>query len=81
MARKAVTPKNAALAALTGGGGGGGGMPMPPIPGTRKPTRGALGGAAPVGARTRMPPSLAAAGSRGGKKAAKPTAKRKATKK
>lgn len=45
------------------------------LPTTRKPTRGALGGAAPRGARTRMPPQLAAA-SRGGAKA-KPTAKKR----
>jgi hypothetical protein len=80
MAKKA---KNAGLAALMagGGGGGGGGMGMPAIPGMRKPTRGALGGAAPVGARTRMPPTIAAAGGRGGKRTAKPTTKRKVSKK
>jgi hypothetical protein len=50
----------------------GGALNLPP--GMRKPTRGALGGSAPRGARTRMPPALAAA-QRGGKK----TPKRKVT--
>lgn len=36
------------------------------IPNVRRPTRGAMGGAAPLGARTRMPPSLAVSGGRGG---------------
>lgn len=50
----------------------GGALNLPP--GMRKPTRGALGGNTPRGARTRMPPAIAAAGQRGGKKA---TPKRK----
>jgi hypothetical protein len=45
------------------------------IPATRKPTRGALGGTTPRGARMKLPPTVAPAG-RGGKKRAAP--KRKA---
>jgi hypothetical protein len=49
------------------------------IPASRKPTRGALGGAAPRGARMRLPPTVAPA-ARGGKKRTAATPKRKATK-
>jgi len=52
-------------------------LPPPPV---RKPSRGALGGAAPRGARTRLPPELAPA-QRGGTKAKKTTARRKGSKK
>jgi hypothetical protein len=54
-----------------------GALQLPPA--TRKPTRGALGGSAPRGARSKLPPQLAAA-QRGGTKAKKSTPKkRKAT--
>jgi hypothetical protein len=49
------------------------GAAPPPV---RKPSRGAMGGAVPRGARTRMPPTMAPAG-RGGKRA---TPKRKVKK-
>ena len=52
-----------------------GALQLPPP--TRKPSRGALGGAAPRAGRTRLPPELAPA-QRGGKKT---TPKRKASKK
>jgi hypothetical protein len=65
------------LGKMPGGAAGG----LGGIPGTRKPTRGALGGAAPVGARTKMPPAIASAGSRGGvKRKAATTPKRKVKK-
>jgi hypothetical protein len=48
------------------------------LPPTRKPTRGALGGSTPRGARTRMPPQLAAAMRGGSKKKAAAPKKRKA---
>jgi hypothetical protein len=51
------------------------------IPNVRRPTRGAMGGTAPRGARTRLPPALAAGGARGGKGKAMPTARKKSTKK
>jgi hypothetical protein len=53
------------------------GMPGMGTPTPRKPTRGALGGAAPRGARMRLPPTVAPA-TRGGKKRSTP--KRKVSK-
>lgn len=45
------------------------------IPNVRRPTRGAMGGSAPRGARTRLQAALAAGGSRGGTTKAKTTKK------
>jgi len=72
-ASKATDPNVQALAL----GAPQGALNLPPP--VRKPSRGALGGAAPRGARTRLPPELVSQGSRGGKKA-KAATKRRAKK-
>ena len=72
-ASKATDPNIQALAL----GAPQGALNLPPP--VRKPSRGALGGAAPRGARTRLPPDIASSGSRGGKKA-KAATKRRAKK-
>lgn len=71
MARKSASA-DAAIQALDLAKNPRGALQLPPP--TRKPSRGALGGAAPRSGRTRLPPELAPA-QRGGKKRTTPKKK------
>jgi len=74
MARASKSATDPNIAALQLGAPQGALNLPPPV---RKPSRGALGGAAPRGGRTRLPPALESQGSRGGKKAKRTVARKK----